>query len=221
MNLTLHATFAAAVAATPLIAILRGLPPADAVEVGRAVAGQGLTLIEVPLNSPQPLDSIAALVAARADLARAGQPAGLVGAGTVLTWQQVREVHAAGGQLIVAPNFNPEVVAQARRLGLICLPGVMTPSEAFAALAAGADGLKLFPAEVITPAAVKALRAVLPATALLFPVGGITPATMAAYRTAGASGFGLGSALYRPGLSAADVAVNVAGFVRAWRGAGG
>ena len=221
MNLTLHATFAAAVAATPLIAILRGLPPADAVEVGRAVVGQGLTLIEVPLNSPQPLDSIAALVAARADLARAGQPAGLVGAGTVLTWQQVREVHAAGGQLIVAPNFNPEVVAQARRLGLICLPGVMTPSEAFAALAAGADGLKLFPAEVITPAAVKALRAVLPATALLFPVGGITPATMAAYRTAGASGFGLGSALYRPGLSAADVAVNAAGFVRAWRGAGG
>ena len=221
MNLTLHATFAAAVAATPLIAILRGLPPADAVEVGRAVAGQGLTLIEVPLNSPQPLDSIAALVAARADLARAGQPAGLVGAGTVLTWQQVREVHAAGGQLIVAPNFNPEVVAQARRLGLICLPGVMTPSEAFAALAAGADGLKLFPAEVITPAAVKALRAVLPATALLFPVGGITPATMAAYRTAGASGFGLGSALYRPGLSAADVAVNAAGFVRAWRGGAG
>ena len=214
MNSTLHTAFAAAVAITPLIAILRGLPRADAVAVGHALVGQGVTLIEVPLNSPQPLNSIAALAEA---LAGAG-PAALVGAGTVLTRQQVREVHAAGGQLIVAPNFNPEVVAEARRLGLVCLPGVMTPSEAFAALAAGVDGLKLFPAEVITPAAVKALRAVLPAAALLFPVGGITPATMAAYRAAGASGFGLGSALYRPGLSAAEVGVNAAGFVRAWRG---
>ena len=228
MTSTLHhpprATFAAAVAATPLIAILRGLPSADAVEVSRALVGQGMTMIEVPLNSPRPLDSIAALAAARhelaTDLAHDGQPAALIGAGTVLTWQQVREVHAAGGQLIVSPNFNPEVVAQARRLGLICLPGVMTPSEAFAALAAGADGLKLFPADAITPAAVKALRAVLPADALLFPVGGITPATMAAYRAAGASGFGLGSALYRPGLSAAEVGVNAAAFVQAWRGAG-
>ena len=214
---TPRATFATAVATMPLIAILRGLPRADAVAVGRALVGQGVTLIEVPLNSPQPLNSIAALAEA---LTGAGRAA-LVGAGTVLTRQQVREVHAAGGQLIVAPNFNPEVVAEALRLGLVCLPGVMTPSEAFAALAAGVDGLKLFPAEVITPAALKALRAVLPADALLFPVGGITPATMAAYRAAGASGFGLGSALYRPGLSAAEVEVNAAGFVKAWRGGGG
>ena len=218
---TPRATFATAVATMPLIAILRGLPRADAVAVGRALVGQGVTLIEVPLNSPQPLNSIAALAEALTGTGLGLGPAALVGAGTVLTRQQVREVHAAGGQLIVAPNFNPEVVAEALRLGLVCLPGVMTPSEAFAALAAGVDGLKLFPAEVITPAALKALRAVLPADALLFPVGGITPATMAAYRAAGASGFGLGSALYRPGLSAAEVEVNAAGFVKAWRGGGG
>lgn len=207
--MTPHDKFTTAAATMPLVAILRGLLPADAVAVGQALVAQGMSLIEVPLNSPQPLTSIAALSAALPDA--------LVGAGTVLTPQQVREVHAAGGQLIVSPNFNAEVVAEAVRLGLICLPGVMTPSEAFAALAAGADGLKLFPAELITPAAVKALRAVLPADALLLPVGGITPDTMGAYRAAGASGFGLGSALYRPGLDAAEVARLAALFVQAWR----
>lgn len=207
--MTPHDKFTTAAATMPLVAILRGLLPADAVAVGQALVAQGMSLIEVPLNSPQPLTSIAALSAALPDA--------LVGAGTVLTPQQVREVHAAGGQLIVSPNFNAEVVAEAVRLGLICLPGVMTPSEAFAALAAGADGLKLFPAEIITPAAVKALRAVLPADALLLPVGGITPDTMGAYRAAGASGFGLGSALYRPGLDAAEVARLAALFVQAWR----
>lgn len=213
MTMTSHAKFTAAVAAVPLVAILRGLPPADAVVVGRALVAQGLTIIEVPLNSPQPLTSIEALAAALPDA--------LVGAGTVLTPQQVREVHAAGGQLIVSPNFNAEVVHTAVGLGLVCLPGVMTPSEAFAALAAGASGLKLFPAEIITPAAVKALRAVLPGDALLLPVGGITPASMDAYRAAGASGFGLGSALYRPGMAAADVARQAAVFVQAWRAGAG
>ena len=207
--MTPHDKFTTAAATMPLVAILRGLLPADAVAVGQALVAQGMSLIEVPLNSPQPLTSIAALSAALPDA--------LVGAGTVLTPQQVRDIHAAGGQLIVSPNFNAEVVAEAVRLGLICLPGVMTPSEAFAALAAGADGLKLFPAELITPAAVKALRAVLPADALLLPVGGITPDTMGAYRAAGASGFGLGSALYRPGLDAAEVARLAALFVQAWR----
>jgi 2-dehydro-3-deoxyphosphogalactonate aldolase len=204
--------FAAATGAhgLPLVAILRGLPPADALRIVDALLHAGFTLIEVPLNSPQPLASIALLVEKR--------PQALVGAGTVLTVQQVREVHAAGGQLVVAPNFDAAVVAEALGLGMVCLPGVMTPSEAFAALAAGASGLKLFPAEVVTPAAVKAMRAVLPADALLLPVGGIAPASMTAYRAAGASGFGLGSALYKPGDGADAVALHAAAFVRAWRG---
>jgi len=204
-----HAKFAAAFGAMPLVAILRGLPTADAMEVGEALIAQGLRLIEVPLNSPQPLRSIEVLAAAL--------PGALVGAGTVLTTQQVRAVHAAGGQLIVSPNFDTDVVKAAVRMGMVCLPGVMTPTEAFAALAAGADGLKLFPAEVITPAAVKALRAVLPADALLLPVGGITTGNMDAYRAAGASGFGLGSALYRPGHAAAEVARLAREFAQAWR----
>lgn len=207
--MTPHQKFNAAAATLPLIAILRGLPPADAVAVGQALVAHCMSLIEVPLNSPQPLTSIAALARALPDA--------LVGAGTVLTPQQVREVHAAGGQLIVAPNFNAGVVAEALRLGLVCLPGVITPSEAFAALAAGADGLKLFPAEIASPAVVKALRAVLPSDALLLPVGGITPDTMGAYRAAGANGFGLGSALYRPGMAATEVARHAAAFVSAWR----
>jgi 2-dehydro-3-deoxyphosphogalactonate aldolase len=210
---TPHTKFAAAFAAMPLVAILRGLPPSDAVAVGEALLAHGLSLIEVPLNSPQPLRSIEAMAAALPDA--------MVGAGTVLTPQQVREVYGAGGRLIVSPNFNAEVVAEAVRLGMVCLPGVMTPSEAFAALAAGADGLKLFPAEVITPAAVRALRAVLSADALLLPVGGITIDSMDAYRGAGASGFGLGSALYRPGQIPADVARLAGEFVQAWRRGGG
>ena len=146
----------------------------------RLVAG-GWRLLEVPLNSPDPLVSISSLAKAH--------PEALVGAGTVLTARQVHEVHDAGGQLIVAPNFNAEVVRQAVALGMVCLPGVFTATEAFAALDAGAAGLKLFPAEMIPPAAVKALRAVLPSQTLLLPVGGITTANMAAYRAAGASGF--------------------------------
>lgn len=209
VNIASREKFAAAAATLPLVAILRGLPPADAVAIGQALVAHGMRLIEVPLNSPQPLTSIAALAAVLPDA--------LVGAGTVLTPQQVREVHAAGGQLIVSPNFDAAVVAEAVRLGLVCLPGVMTPSEAFAALAAGADGLKLFPAEMVSPAVVKAMRAVLPTEALLLPVGGITPDTMGAYRQAGANGFGLGSALYRPGMGAAEVAQHAAAFVLAWR----
>ena len=204
---TLHQTFKEALTSLPLIAILRGLTPAEALPVGQALVSTGWTLIEVPLNSPQPLDSIAEMVNAF--------PQALIGAGTVLTPNDVRNVHAAGGQLIISPNFNPAVVSEAVRLGLVCLPGVMTASEAFAALDAGAAALKIFPAEMATPAVVKALRAVLPTDALVLPVGGITPESMAAYRTAGANGFGIGSALYKPGMTAGAVTVNATNFIAA------
>lgn len=192
-----HETLRNALAACPLVAILRGLQPQEAQPIGQALADAGWKLIEVPLNSPQPLQSIATLVAAL--------PGCIVGAGTVLSPQQVREVHAAGARLVVAPNFNAEVVREAVRLGMICLPGVATATEAFAALDAGATGLKLFPAEMIPPAAVKALRAVLPAQALLLPVGGIGTSDLAAYRSAGADGLGIGSSLFKPGMDAAEV----------------
>ena len=191
----------------PLIAILRGLTPLDALPIGQALVNTGWTLIEVPLNSPQPLDSIAALASAF--------PQALVGAGTVLTPGDVRNVHAAGGQLIISPNFNPAVVSEAVRLGLVSLPGIMTASEAFAAIGAGATGLKIFPAEMASPAVVKALRAVLPTDTLLLPVGGITPGKVQAYMTAGATGFGIGSALYKPGQSAETVTQNATQFIAA------
>lgn len=200
---------AQAMAQLPLVAILRGLTHAEAPAIGDALVSSGFALIEVPLNSPEPLQSIAALTHRH--------PQALVGAGTVLNAQQVKEVHAAGGRLVVSPNFNPAVVAQALALGMVVMPGVATPTEAFAALDAGAHGLKLFPAEMILPATVKALRAVLPQTTALLPVGGITPDNMAAYRAAGASGFGLGSALYAPGRSAEQVRDKALAFVRAFQ----
>ncbi len=201
-------TLAQAMAQLPLIAILRGLTPAEAPAIGEALVSSGFAIIEVPLNSPEPLRSIATLTQLF--------PQTLIGAGTVLNAQQVKEVHGAGGRLVVAPNFNPAVVAQALVLGMVVLPGVATPTEAFAALDAGAHGLKLFPAEMISPATVKALRAVLPASTALMPVGGITPNNMAPYRAAGANGFGLGSALYAPGRSAQAVQQQAQAFVRAF-----
>ena len=204
----LHQKFNTALSALPLIAILRGLTPAEALPIGQALVSTGWTLIEVPLNSPQPLDSIAAMVDAF--------PQAMVGAGTVLTPSDVRNVHAAGGQLIISPNFNPAVVREAVRLGLVCLPGVMTATEAFAALDAGAAGLKMFPAEMATPAVIKALRAVLPASTVVLPVGGITPESMAAYLDAGANGFGIGSALYKPGMAADAVTANAIQFRAAY-----
>ena len=194
----------------PLVAILRGLTPEEAPAIGEALVGAGILLLEVPLNSPRPLESIALLAKQ--------YPQALVGAGTVLTRAQVREVHAAGGELIVSPNFNAEVVAEAIRLGLVCLPGIFTPTEAFGALAAGAHGLKLFPAEMASPGAAKALLAVLPKGTLLLPVGGVTPGNMASWKTAGAHGFGIGSALYKPGKSAAAVRQDAAEFVAACAG---
>jgi 2-dehydro-3-deoxyphosphogalactonate aldolase len=200
---------AAALAQLPLLAILRGITPAEAVPVGQALVDAGWSLIEVPLNSPQPLDSIAALAQAF--------PQALVGAGTVLDADQVRAVAAAGGQLIVAPNTDVEVIFEAQRLGLVCLPGVATPTEAFAALAAGAQGLKLFPAEQFSPAVLKAWRAVLPAGTAVLPVGGITPENLAGWRAAGAAGAGIGTALYKPGMAVADVAAQARRFAGAWR----
>jgi 2-dehydro-3-deoxyphosphogalactonate aldolase len=199
-----------AMAQLPLIAILRGLTPAEAPAIGQVLVDTGFAIIEVPLNSPEPLQSIAALTQLF--------PQTLIGAGTVLNAQQVKDVHAAGGRLVVAPNFNPAVVTQALALDMVVVPGVATPSEAFAALDAGAHGLKLFPAEMISPATVKAMRAVLPNTAALIPVGGITPSNMALYLAAGARGFGLGSALYAQGRSAQEVQIQAQAFVHAFTG---
>lgn len=197
-------------AALPLVAILRGIRPEEALPVGEALLGAGFRMIEVPLNSPEPFESIALL-------ARELGGQALVGAGTVTSPGDAGRVVEAGGRLVVMPHGDVEVVREAKRLGAFCMPGVATPTEAFAALAAGADGLKLFPAELIAPPVVKAMAAVLPAGTRLLPVGGIEPAGMAPYRTAGAAGFGLGSALYRPGMTAEEVAVRARRFVEAWR----
>jgi 2-dehydro-3-deoxyphosphogalactonate aldolase len=203
-------TLSAAMSRLPLVAILRGLTPAEAPAIGQALTTAGFAMLEVPLNSPQPLDSIALLVEAH--------PGALVGAGTVLSAAQAREVHAAGGRLVVSPNFEAEVVRQAARLDMVCLPGILTPTEAFGALAAGAHGLKLFPAEMGSPGVVKALLAVLPAGTALLPVGGVTAENIPVWRAAGAAGCGIGSALYKPGKSAAAVQRDAAAFAAAWQG---
>lgn len=209
MDKTPITLLAAGLRQLPLIAILRGLTPAEAPAIGQALTGVGFVLLEVPLNSPQPLDSIAALSAQHPDL--------LIGAGTVMRTSDVRDVQAAGGRLIISPHFDAEVVREAQRLGLACMPGVTTPSEAFAAIKAGAHALKLFPAEMITPHVVKALRAVLPASVPLLPVGGIAPSHMGDYKLAGATGFGIGSSLYKPGQSAAQTVAAAEGFIQTWR----
>lgn len=200
--------FAEAFAACPLVAVLRGLTPDEAAPIGDALVDAGFTLLEVPLNSPDPLASIAAMAKRYAGRA-------IVGAGTVLTPQDVAAVADAGGALIVSPNTDPAVIRASVERGLISLPGYFTPSEAFAALHAGAHGLKLFPAEGAAPAFLKAQRAVLPKTTKVLAVGGITPDTMPQWHAAGADGFGLGSNLYRAGKSAADVARDAAAFVQA------
>lgn len=203
--------FDAALQQLPLVAILRGLPPADALPVGQALFDAGLRLIEVPLNSPDPLRSIETLAR--------HLPGAVIGAGTVTSADEVRQLQAAGARLVVSPHFDPAVVRASVSRGLLSLPGVFTPSEAFAAWQAGAHALKLFPAEAAPPPVLKALRAVLPPTLRLLPVGGITPALLRPYREAGAAGFGLGSALYRPGDSAEQVGRQARAFVSAWRDA--
>lgn len=197
-----------ALAACPLVAILRGLTPEEAESIGRALVGEGLRIIEVPLNSPRPFESIRRLAEAF------GRDA-LIGAGTVLGEAEVEAVAQAGGRLVVSPHLDPVVVATAVARGLVPMPGVLTPSEIFAARALGATAVKLFPAEMIPPPAVKALRAVVPRDQKLLPVGGITPDRIPAYRDAGADGFGLGSALYRPGSAAHEVSASARAFVAA------
>jgi 2-dehydro-3-deoxyphosphogalactonate aldolase len=204
-----RARFDAALARLPLVAILRGLPPADAEPLARALYDAGFRVIEVPLNSPQPFDSIARIRRVLADDA-------IVGAGTVLAPDAIERLHAAGGDLVVMPHADGTLIRAAKAAGLLCTPGVATPTEAFGALQAGADALKLFPAELLSPAVLKAMKAVLPAGTRLWPVGGITPQHLAPYRDAGATGVGLGSALYPPGAPVADVAARARAFVDAW-----
>lgn len=202
--------FATAFAALPLVAILRGVEPHEVVGIGDALVEAGFTLIEVPLNSPDPFASIAALARAHGDRA-------MIGAGTVLTTADVARVADAGGRMVISPNTNTDVIAETVRRGMASLPGYFTPSEAFAAIHSGASALKLFPAEAASPQVLKAQRAVLPRDVPVLAVGGVAPDTMAPWRAAGADGFGLGSALYKRGASAADVAAAARAFVAAWR----
>jgi 2-dehydro-3-deoxyphosphogalactonate aldolase len=208
--LSLTAAFDTHFKRCPLIAILRGLTPADAEAIGAALIEEGFTLIEVPLNSPDPLASIEKLAA------RFSQQA-IIGAGTVLSTADVRAVYASGGQLIVSPNTNLDVITASKALGLLSAPGVFTASEAFAALHAGADVLKLFPGELMTPLAVKALSAVLPQTARMVLVGGVSTDTPAHYAKSPLAGLGIGSSLYKPGDQASDVRQKAKAFVRAWQ----
>jgi 2-dehydro-3-deoxyphosphogalactonate aldolase len=196
----------------PLVAILRGLEPERAVAVGDALVEAGFDIIEVPLNSPDPLASIAALVSALGDHA-------LIGAGTVLAEAEVEALAAIGAGLVVSPNGNPAVIRRTAALGMVSLPGVFTPTEMFAALEAGASGLKLFPAEAASPAVIKAVRAVLPPQVPLFAVGGISAANMGDYLAAGAAGFGIGGSLFRPGKPLAEIAADARAIVAAFKAA--
>lgn len=196
----------------PLVAILRGLPPEDAQWVGDVLYAAGFRILEVPLNRPGAVDAIAQLVAR-------GWPDALIGGGTMLDEADVDAVYAAGGRMLVAPNCNPAVIRHAAALGMLCAPGIATPSEAFIALDAGAHALKLFPAEAIGTAGLAALRSTLPDGTDFWPVGGVTPASLTDWVTAGATGFGIGSALYRPGVSADDLAATARAFMAAWQDA--
>lgn len=202
--------FDAAFARCPLIAILRGVTPDEVEAVGEALVTAGFLIIEVPLNSPDPLESISRLARRLAGHA-------VIGAGTVLSVDQAKAVGGAGGTLIIAPNANPAVIAAAVARGHVAVPGIATPTEALLALDAGAAALKLFPAEAASPAVLKAMRAILPSGTRVLPVGGINAEAMAKWRGAGAAGFGLGGALYAPGRSADDVAARAREFVERWK----
>lgn len=205
---SMTARFDAAFNALPLVAILRGLTPQDSVAICRALYEAGFRCLEIPLNSPDPFDSIARV---RADLPEDA----LVGAGTVTTTDAVARLADIGAELVVMPHADTSVIRAAKTAGLISVPGVATPTEAFAALAAGADALKIFPAELVGPPVIKAMRAVLPKDTRLLPVGGITADTMASFLQAGVAGFGLGGALFRPGDSVETVTANARRFTEA------
>jgi 2-dehydro-3-deoxyphosphogalactonate aldolase len=195
-----------------LVAILRGVTPQEALAVGQALVDAGINRIEVPMNSPDPLESIAALQAAFGAVAK-------IGAGTVLQVEQVAQVAATGAKLIVSPNCNPAVIRAAKAASMESFPGVMTPTEAFAAIEAGADVLKLFPGELVGPVGLRAMKAVLPRDMPLYAVGGVTPENMADWLAAGATGFGIGSSIYKPGDSAQVVAGKAQALVAAWKAA--
>ena len=197
-----------ALAACPLVAILRGIRPHEAEPIAAVLIEAGLRVIEVPLNSPEPFDSIARLARRFGDRA-------LIGAGTVMTVADLDRVHAAGGRLLVTPHAAPDLVRAAKARGMQAAPGFFTPAEAFALLDAGADALKLFPAEAASPAVLRALRAVLPPHTMVLPVGGMDPASVPAWHTAGAAGFGIGSALYKPGDTVEAVAKRAAALLAA------
>ena len=196
----------------PLVAILRGVRPEECEAIGEALEQAGIAIVEVPLNSPDPIASIARLAA------RFGERL-LIGAGTVMTQAQVRAIADAGGRLIVTPHASAPVVQSAKSLGMLACPGFFTPTEAFAMLAAGADALKLFPAEAASPAVLRAVRAVLPAGTSVLPVGGIDAGNIPAWRAAGAAGFGIGSSIYKPGDDAASVGAKARLLQEALRGA--
>lgn len=202
--------FDAAFDRCPLVAILRGIRPDEVEAIGEALVEAGFAIIEVPLNSPEPLDSIARL--SRRLTGRA-----VIGAGTVLQRNEVTAIANAGGTLIISPNADARVITATVEQGLVSLPGIFTPTEAIAALETGAAGLKLFPAEAASPAVLKAIRAILPAATRVLPVGGIVPDALASWRAAGAAGFGLGSALYSPGMQVSDVVARARGFIAAWK----
>lgn len=193
----------------PLIAILRGVTPDEIVPIVRALADEGFAVVEVPMNSPDAVESIRRISSEFGDDL-------LTGAGTVIDPAWVPRIAEAGGRIIVTPHGDTAVIRAAKAAGLYAAPGIMTPTEGFAALAAGADALKLFPAEAASPTVLKAMRAVFPKTLPFFPVGGITPANMGPWRAAGAAGFGLGSALYKPGFEAETVRANARAFAKAW-----
>ena len=196
----------------PLVAILRGVQPHEVVDIGAALIDAGFGIIEVPLNSPDPLDSIARL----AD--QFGSQA-IVGAGTVLTTQQVDDVAAAGGRLIVSPNMNEGVIRQTKKHNGLSYPGIFTPTEAFSAIDAGADALKFFPASLHGPDGIKAIKAVLPPEMPVFAVGGVSLPTIGDWLAAGTDGFGIGSNVYKVGWDAAKISAEAIAFVRAYAAA--